>query len=156
MDKVIVLRPTNIVMRPKSAIRGVPWLSTRMFAYQASQRDTKISYGRSTDPFEIPMNDPELVKICCAGHDSRKLTDMRHRKSGIGKETADRITNCKRFTSGLDLVYSIRFPFRIQSETMRKLRGSVETETPNNIKMLECDRRFQPMTSRQNRYAQSE
>ena len=92
--------------------------------------------GCSTDPFEIPMNNPELVKVCCAGHDPRKLTVMKGRKSGIGKESASRLTNLKRFTSRLDFVYSIRFPFRIQSETMWKLRGSVETETPNNGKMF--------------------
>ena len=28
---------------------------------------------RSTDPFEISMNNPELVKVCCAGHDPGEL-----------------------------------------------------------------------------------
>jgi len=91
---------------------------------------------RLTDPFKISVDDPELVKVGRAGHDPRELTATNNRKSGLGEGTAWRLTNCKRFTSGFDLVYSITFPFRIQSETIRKLWGSVETETPNNSKML--------------------
>jgi len=89
-----------------------------------------------TDPFKISVDDPELVKVGRAGHDPRKLTTTNNRKSGFGEGTARRLTNCKRFTSGLDLVYSITFPLHIQSETMRNLRGCVETETPNNDKIL--------------------
>jgi len=46
------------------------------------------------------------------------------------------LTSLKRFTSGLDLVYSITSPFRIQSETIRKSRGSAEMATPNKGKIL--------------------
>jgi len=107
-----------------------------MFAYSAGQQDRKTGCERLTDPFKISMNDPELVKVGCAGHDLRELKTIKDRKCGIGGEIASGLTNCKRFTSGFDLVYSITFPFRIQSETMRKLRGSMETETPNNGKMF--------------------
>jgi len=131
-----VLRSTKIVMRPKSAIWAVPLSSTRMFACLVGQQDSKTGRGYLTDPFEIPVNDPDLVKVGRAGHDPRELKTMRNRKSGIGEGTANGLTNCKRFTSGLDLVYSITFPFCIQSETMRKLRGSMEIETPNNGKMF--------------------
>ena len=155
-DSGIVLRSIKIVMRPKSAIRAVPSSSTRMFACLASQQDRQMGCERSTDPFKISVNDPELVKVGCAGHEPGELRTAKDRKSENSEETADGLTSCKRFASGLDLVYSITFPLCIQSETMRKLRGSTETETPTNGKMLGWDRRFQPMTSRQNRYAQTE
>lgn len=102
------------------------------------------------------MNNPELVKVGCTGHDPGELTAITDRKSGIREESVSGLTSCKRFTSGLYLVYSITFPCCIHSETMRKLRGSAETETPNNGKMLGCDRRFQPIISRQNRCQQLE
>ena len=105
-----------------------------------------------TDPLEIAMNDSELMKVGRARHDPRELKTVMGRKSGTGEELASGLTNCKRFTSGLDLVYSITFPFRIQSDTMRKLRGSVEMETPSNGKILGWERLFQAITSRQNRY----
>jgi len=82
------------------------------------------------------MNHPEFVKVCCTGHDLRELKAIRGCKNGSRKETMSRPTNCKRFTSGFDLVYSVTFPFRIQSERIRKHGGSVETETPNKGKML--------------------
>ena len=81
------------------------------------------------------MNNPKLVKVGCPGHDPGKLRAIKDYKTG-SCDAGNGLTNCKRFASGLDLVYSITFPFRIQSETMRKLQGSVETETPNNGKML--------------------
>jgi len=82
------------------------------------------------------MNDPEFVEVGCTGHDLGELKVVRDCKNGSRGETASRRTNCKRFASGLDLVYSITFPFRIQSETMRKHRRFVETETPNSGKMF--------------------
>ena len=82
------------------------------------------------------MNDPELVKVGHTRHDPRKLMSVKDCESGIYEKMASGLTSCKRFTSGLDLVYSITFPFRIQSETIRKLGGSVETETPSKGKML--------------------
>ena len=89
-----------------------------------------------TDPFKISVDDPKLVKVGCTRHDPRELTTMKDRKNRIGEESTSDLTNSKRFASGLDLVYSMTFPFRIQSETIRKLWGSVEKETPNNGKML--------------------
>jgi hypothetical protein len=82
------------------------------------------------------MNNPELVKVGRTGHDLGELRAIKDRKSEVCKEVTSGLTNCKRFTSGLDLVYSITFPFRIQSETMWKLRRSVGAETPNRGKML--------------------
>lgn len=82
------------------------------------------------------MNNPKLVKVCHTGHDLSELKVVKNRKSRICGKTASRLTNSKRFTSGLDLVYSITFPFCIQSEKIRKLWGSVETETPNKGRMF--------------------
>ena len=70
----------------------------------------------------------------------------------MGRECLTVLTNSKRFASGLDLVYSTTFPFCIQSETMQKCWGSMETETPNKGRMFGWDSRFQHMISRQNRY----
>ena len=81
------------------------------------------------------MNNTEVVQVDRAGHNPRELKVVED-KVEICEETASGLTNCKRFTSGLALVYSITFPFCIQSDTMRKLGGSVETETPNSGKML--------------------
>ena len=82
------------------------------------------------------MNNSELVKVGRTGYDPRKLKIMKDHKSKIDGRISNELTNCKRFASRLDLVYSITFPFRIQSETIRKLRGSVEIETPNSGRML--------------------
>ena len=82
------------------------------------------------------MNNPELVEIGRTRHDLGELKVIKDRKVGIREETANGLTNRKRFTSGLDLVYSITFPFCIHSETMRNHRGSAEKETPNKGKML--------------------
>ena len=71
-----------------------------------------------------------------AGRNFGELYIIERCKVGTRKETASGLTNRKRFTSGLDLVYSITLPYCIQSEMMRKLWGSVETETPNSGKML--------------------
>ena len=97
------------------------------------------------------MNDSELVKVGHTGHDLGELKVIGNRKSGIRGGTASELTNNRRFARGLDLVYSTTFPFCIQSETIRKLQGSVETKTPNNGRMLGWDRCFQPIISRQNR-----
>ena len=97
------------------------------------------------------MNNPKVVDVGHAGHDLRELYVIEERKVVIREEAASGLTNHKRLTSGLDLVYSIMFPFRIQSEVIRKLGGSVETETPNKGKTFGWDRRFQPMISRQKR-----
>ena len=70
------------------------------------------------------MNNPEIVKVGRAGHDLRELQVVKNR-DGIRKDIVSGLTNRKRFTSGLALVYSITFPFCIQSETIRKPRGSV-------------------------------
>ena len=82
------------------------------------------------------MNNSELVKVGHTGHDLGELKVIEDSKSGIRGETASELTNNRRFACGLDLVYSTRFPFCIQSETIRKLQGFVETETPNNGKMF--------------------
>ena len=101
-------------------------------------------------PFEISMNNPELVEVGSPGHYFRELKDVEDNECGRHGEAAGGLANCNRFTSGLDLVYSTTFPFCIQSVTMRKYRGSAETETPSRVKMLGCDRCFQLMISRQN------
>jgi hypothetical protein len=82
------------------------------------------------------MNNSELVKVGRTGHDLRELKVIKDRKSGIRRKTASGLTNSRRFASGLDLVYSITFPFRIQSETMQKHWGSAETDTPKRGKMF--------------------
>jgi hypothetical protein len=102
------------------------------------------------------MNNPERMKVGHTGHDLRKLNVIKNRKCGIRGRIANELTNSKRFTSGLDLAYSITFPFRIQSETIRKHWGSVEIETPKRGKMFGWDKRFQPIISRQNRCVQTE
>jgi len=107
-----------------------------MFAYLAGQLNQEWVTGVRLYPFEIPMNNPEFVKVGCTGHDLGELNVVRDYKNGGREETESRRTKCKRFTSGLDLVYSITFPFRIHSETIRKHRGFVETETPNSDKMF--------------------
>ena len=102
------------------------------------------------------MNDPKLVKVGRTGHDPGELGAINDYKTGNREETGSGLTNFKRFTSGLDLVYSMTFPFRIKPEAIRKLQGSVDTETPSNGKMLGWDSCFHPIISRQNRYAQTE
>ena len=66
------------------------------------------------------MDNPEVMEVGRTGHDPAELEVIEDRKVGVRKETASGLTNCKRFTSGLDLVYSITFPFCIQAETIRK------------------------------------
>ena len=70
-------------------------------------------------PFEVSVNNPEAVKVAHTGHDPKQLRTTENTEDEI-METANELTNCKRFASGLDLVYSITFPFCIQVETMRK------------------------------------
>jgi hypothetical protein len=70
----------------------------------------------------------------------------------IRGEVASGHTSRKRFASGLDLAYCITFPLGIHSVIIQKQSESVDTETPNKGSMFGCDRCFQPMISRQNRY----
>ena len=63
------------------------------------------------------MNNPEVVDVGHAGHDFKELKVFGD-KVGIREETASKLTNRKRFASGLVLAYSITFPFCIQSETI--------------------------------------
>ena len=72
-DNGIVLRSAKIVMRPKSAILAVPLSLTRMFAYSAGQQDSKIDCKCLMYPLQIPMNDPEIVKVGYAGHKPGEL-----------------------------------------------------------------------------------
>ena len=83
-------------------------------------------------PFEVSMNNPEVVKVTHTGHNPRQL---RNAQGGIRKR-ASGLTSSKRFAPGLDLAYSITVPFCIQAETMQKEQRSAENETPNNGKML--------------------
>ena len=69
-------------------------------------------------PFEVTVDNSEAVKVAHAGGDPGQLWTIKDGKSGTRK-TASGLTNCKRFALGLDLVYSITFPFCIQGETMR-------------------------------------
>lgn len=98
------------------------------------------------------MNNSCLMKVGRTRHDVGELKVIKDHKSEIRRESASVLTNSKRFASGLDLVYSTTFPFFIQSETMRKCWGSMETETPNKGRMFGWDSHFQHMISRQNRY----
>ena len=81
------------------------------------------------------MNDSEVVDISHAGRDFRELGVIRDMVR-IWEKAASGLTNCKRFAFGFAFVYSITFPFCIQSEMTQKLRGSVEMETPNKGRML--------------------
>lgn len=87
-------------------------------------------------PFDISVDNPEFVEVDHARHNLGELKIIKDRKVGVSEGIASGLTNRKRFTSGLALVYSITFPFCIHSETMRKYRGSGEKETPNKGKML--------------------
>ena len=102
-------------------------------------------------PFEISVDNSELVKVYHPRHDLSKLKDIKDRKGEIRGETVSGLTNSKRFAFVLDLVYSVAFPLRIHSETIRKCWGFAEIETPNNGKMFGWCRRFQAMISWQNR-----
>ena len=101
-----------------------------------SETVKKIDANVEQYPFQISVNNPELVKVGHARHDPSELKVIKDRQSGICEGTTSEPTNRKRFTSGLDLVYSTTFPFRIQSEMMRKFRGSAEIETPRKGRML--------------------
>ena len=70
-------------------------------------------------PFEVSVNNPEAVKVTHARSDPRQLWTTKSTEDGIRKSTGG-LTSCKRFALGLDLVYSITFPFCIQAEAMRK------------------------------------
>ena len=83
-----------------------------------SEMESRVEVGQAY-PFEVSMNNPEVVKITHTGHDPRQLRTIKNIKDGIRK-TASGLTSCKRFAPGLDLAYSITFPFGIQAETMRK------------------------------------
>ena len=65
------------------------------------------------------MNDTEVVEVTRAGHNSKELQTINNTE-GEFRKTASGLTSCKRFAPGLDLVYSITFPFCIQAETMTK------------------------------------
>jgi len=67
-------------------------------------------------PFDIPVNNSILVEIGRARHDLGELKVIKDRNAGISEETANGLTNRKRFTSGLALVYSILHPLRDDSE----------------------------------------
>ena len=60
------------------------------------------------------MNDTDVMKVARAGRDLGELKAVKDRKGEITRATANGLTSCKRFTPGLDLMYSIKFPFRIQ------------------------------------------
>ena len=67
------------------------------------------------------MNNPAFVEVDHARYNSAQLrVAVRNAKSGIRRETANGLTNSKRFISGLHLAYSTTFPFFIQGETIRK------------------------------------
>ena len=70
-------------------------------------------------PFEVSVNDPEAVKVTHPGSGPGQLWTIKNTEGGIW-ETTSGLTSCKRFAPGLDLVYSITFPFSIQAEDMRK------------------------------------
>jgi hypothetical protein len=95
------------------------------------------------------VNDTELVKVRHAGCYLEQLKVRREQKKHRvgGKQLA----SCNRFTSGLDLAYSVTFPLVIHRVRMRKQHGSMETETPNKGRMLGWESYFHPMISRHNR-----
>lgn len=66
------------------------------------------------------MNNSEVVKVGHAAHDLRELRVIEDLKSDLREETANELTNRGRFAFGLDLVYSMMFPFCIQSDAMWK------------------------------------
>ena len=65
------------------------------------------------------MNNPEGMEVTHAGHDPRQLRVRKNAKHVI-RRIASGLTSCKRFAPGLDLAYSITFPFCIQGDTIRK------------------------------------
>lgn len=81
------------------------------------------------------MDNSEVVEVGRAGHDLVELKVIED-MIRIHEETASGLTSRKRFALGLALAYSITFPFCIQSEMIRKLWGSVETETPSKGRTL--------------------
>lgn len=94
------------------------------------------------------MDDPEFVKVRHTRCDFKQL--------GIGVEWERRgapieLTSRKRFAFGLDFAYCIMSPLAIHSLRMRKLHGSVETETPSKGKMFGWDKCLHPMISLHNR-----
>ena len=82
------------------------------------------------------MDNSELVKVYHPRHDLSKLKDITDCKGEIRGETVSGLTNNKRFAFVLDLVYSVTFPLRIHSETIRKCWGFAVIETPNKGKMF--------------------
>ena len=135
-DRGIVLRSTETVARPKSAIIAVlssptrEYLPVRVVSELEGRAEITQAY-----PFEVSVDNPEVVKVAYARHDLRQLGAVKNSKYGIRKK-ATGLTSCKRFAPGLDLAYSITFPFCIQADTMRKQWRSVENETPNSGKTL--------------------
>ena len=74
MDRKLVLKSVS-VMRPKSAMRAVPVLSTSMFACYTCQGGEEIGQEGLTYTLEIPMNDAEVMKVGYSGHDPRELDE---------------------------------------------------------------------------------
>ena len=64
------------------------------------------------------------------------------------------LTSCKRFASGLDLAYCIRFPLGIQSVIISRQFESATKETPSKRKMFGWLKCLHPMTSRHNRWSE--
>ena len=83
-----------------------------------SEIESRVEVVRAY-PFEISVNNPQVMKVTYTGHDPGKLRTIKNTEDDIRK-TAGGLTNYKRFAPGLDLVYCITFPFCIQVETMRK------------------------------------
>jgi len=100
------------------------------------------------------VNNLELVKEGHTGHDLRELKFIDKQEKGR-RETENRLTNCKRFASGLDTAYCITLPFGIHSVRMRK-HWSADTETPNKGKTFGWDKCFQLMISLHNPWVKSE
>ena len=68
----------------------------------------------------------------------------------------DTLTSCKRFASGLDFAYCIRFPLGIQSVRISKQFESAAKKNPNKGRMFGWIKCFHPITSRHNPWVEVE
>ena len=74
---------------------------------------------RLTDPFKVPMNDPELVKVSCAGHDPGELTVMKDHKNGYRREISELAHQSQTvyFGVGLGVLHHVPISHPVRDDT---------------------------------------
>ena len=87
-ERRIALKSVRIV-KPKSARRAAPVLSMRMLAYKDRQRYKESVVNVATHAFEIPVCDPELVKVRYAKRHLGKLWVVKVHKYKTSREVYD-------------------------------------------------------------------